>query len=73
MTELYWWKKANLVDGRKVHRMRAMGVVASRGGPLGLMGRPGCCWDLWALEGYDGGPWGPLGVVAVGGFERPEG
>ena len=61
-----------MVDGKKVHRMGAMGVVVSRGGPWGFVGRPGCCGDLWALEGY-GGPWGPLGVVAVGGSGGPEG
>ena len=72
MTELYWWKKAHMVDGKKVHRMGAMGVVASRGGPWGVRGEAGV---LWGPLGF-GGLWravGPLGVVAVGGSGGPEG
>ena len=56
MTELYWWKKAHMVDGKKVHRMGAMGVVASHGGVRGEAG------VLWGPLGF-GGLWRAVGAI----------
>ena len=69
MTELYWWKKAHMVDGKKVHRMGAMGAVEGHGGVRGE------ARVLWGPLGF-GGLWravGAIGVVAVGGSGGPEG
>ena len=66
MTELYWWKKAHMVDGKKVHRMGAMGVVASRGGPWGVCGEAGV---LWGPLGF-GGLWRAVGAIGGCGCGR---
>ena len=53
-----------MVDGKKVHRMGAMGAVASRGGPWGVRGEAG----LWAL-GF-GGLWRAVGALGGCGCGR---
>ena len=55
-----------MVDGKKVHRMGAMGVVANHGGPWGVRGEAGV---LWGPLGF-GGLWRAVGAIGGCGCGR---